>query len=68
MSEANEISKAMKTGIRFVVRLGCELPESRVLTLHYEDLLPFNEVCVPAMLMLSQLSIYVTRCTAPLAS
>ena len=44
VGEANEISKAMKTGIRFVVRLGCELPESRVLTLHYEDLLPFNEL------------------------
>merc|ERR1719440_382862 len=44
VSEANEISRAMMTGIRFVVRLGCELPESRVLTLHYEDLLPFNEL------------------------
>ena len=31
VSEANEISRAMMTGIRFVVRLGCELPESRVL-------------------------------------
>ena len=46
VAEANEISKALDTGASFTVRLTSDLPESRVLTLAHQDLLPYNELSI----------------------